>query len=270
MVTEQALVERIARGEKIARREQMTGEYFDLLVNLMTQQADSELAGGLGYVPWIAKAPTIEEKLAVSSIVRDEIRHAKVMYALLRDLGVDVEAHIAQHDYNFRLDDADADLGAERLRADGRVNIFYYPIESWADFVMFNFCMDRGAGHQLEDVRESSYEPWAKGIEGIFQEEMAHVGHGNFWVKKLAQDPATHDEAQAVLAKWYVRTMNIFGKPGTRKNALYRKYGLKKRDNQEVREAFLAEVTPLIQAAGLQVPPWEPSRAAGEAVAIGG
>lgn len=270
MVSHEQLLERLARGEKIEKREEMSEEYYEHLVNLMTQQADSELAGGLGYVPWIAKAPTIEEKLAVASIVRDEIRHAKVMYSLLKDLGVDVEAHIARHDYDFRIDDPEADLGARRLKSDGRVNIFYYPIETWADFIMFNFCMDRGAGHQLEDVKESSFAPWARAIQGIFAEEMAHVGHGNYWVKKLAADPATRDEAQAALDKWYVRTMNIFGRPGTRKNAIYRQLGLKKRDNEEVRQAFAAEVEPLIREAGLRVPAWDPGKASEEAVAIGG
>lgn len=256
MVTEQEMLDRLARGEKITSREEMTDDYFEQLRNLMLQQADSELAGGLGYVPWIEKAPTIDEKLAVASIVKDEIRHAKAMYKLLEKMGIDTEAHIAKHDYNFRLEDGQVDIGADRMKDDTRVNIFYYPIESWSDFIMFNFCMDRGAGHQLEDVLECSYQPWAKEIELIFKEELTHVGHGNFWVKKLAADPATCDEAQAALDKWYVRTMNIFGRPNTRRNALYRKYGLKKRDNDEVRKAFKAEIDPLIEAAGLKVPAW--------------
>src|SRR5882724_8915031 len=129
---------------------------------------------------------------------------------------------------------ADADIGTARITSDKRVNIFYYPIETWADFVFFNFCMDRGAGHQLEDVRGCSYGPWARAIEGIFKEEKFHIRHGEYWVKKLADDPATRDEAQTTFAKWYIRTMNIFGRPGSPKNALYRRYRLKTRDNDEV------------------------------------
>ena len=49
---------------------------------------------------------------------------------------------------------------------------------------MFQFCMDRGAGHQLEDVRKSTYGPWKREIERIFKEEMMHVNHGDYWVKK--------------------------------------------------------------------------------------
>jgi ring-1,2-phenylacetyl-CoA epoxidase subunit PaaA len=238
---------------------EMSDEYREALVHLMTMQADSELAGAYGYVPWIMKAPTVEEKHVVAQIVKDEIRHATVMYSLLADLGVEVQRHVDAHDQAFtmRIDDS-RDIGTARIAADKRVNIFYYPIDTWADFVFFNFCMDRGAGHQLEDVRTCSYGPWVRAIEGIFKEEKFHIRHGEVWVKRLAEDPATHDEAQRTFEKWYTRTMNIFGRPGSRKNALYCRLGLKRRDNGEVRQAFAEEVAGLCRRFGLDVPPWEP------------
>ena len=145
----------------------MTPDYRDNLVHLMTMQADSELSGGYGYVPWITKAPTVEEKHVVAQIVKDELRHAAVMYGLLADLGFDVDSHVRRHDETLTMRiDADADIGTKRITEDKRVNIFYYPIDTWADFIFFNFCMDRGAGHQLEDVRHCSYGPWVRAIEG--------------------------------------------------------------------------------------------------------
>jgi len=258
-VTEAELLARIERGERVESAEEMTEEYRQSLIHLMTMQADSELSGGYGYVPWIMKAPGVEEKHVVAQIVKDEHRHATVMYGLLADLGVDVDAHVRAHDEALAMRiDASADIGTSRVGADQRVNIFYYPIDTWADFIFFNFCMDRGAGHQLEDVRHCSYGPWARAIEGIFKEEKFHIRHGEFWVTKLAGDPATRDEAQATLNKWYIRTMNIFGRPGSPKNALYRKYRLKVRDNDEVRQTFAAEVTEKARAVGLTVPEWIP------------
>jgi ring-1,2-phenylacetyl-CoA epoxidase subunit PaaA len=258
-VTEANLLVRIERGERIESSEEMTEEYRQSLVHLMTMQADSELAGGYGYVPWIMKAPGVEEKHVVAQIVKDEHRHAAVMYGLLADLGVDVDAHVRAHDEAFAMRiDAAADIGTARAGSDQRVNIFYYPIDTWADFIFFNFCMDRGAGHQLEDVRQCSYGPWTRAIEGIFKEEKFHIRHGEFWVTKLAGDAATREEAQATLNKWYIRTMNIFGRPGSAKNALYRKYRLKLRDNDEVRQAFAVEVREKARAVGLTVPAWIP------------
>jgi ring-1,2-phenylacetyl-CoA epoxidase subunit PaaA len=255
---ERRLLDRIQAGERIESPEDMTEDYRKNLVHLMTMQADSELAGAFGYVPWIMKAPTIEEKHVVSQIVKDEVRHAHVMYGLIEDLGVDVAEHIGRHDFTMRLDDQ-ADIGTARVTEDKRVNIFYYPIDRWSDFVFFNFCMDRGAGHQLEDVRTCSYGPWVRAIEGIFKEEKMHIRHGELWVHRLAGSPATKGEAQEALNKWYVRTMNIFGRPGSTRNVLYRKYRLKARDNDEVRQAFAKEVKELAEAAGLGVPEWTPA-----------
>src|SRR5207248_4629647 len=102
-MSEREMLDRIERGERLESAEEMTAEYREALVHLMTMQADSELAGGYGYVPWIQKAPTVEEKHVVAQIVKDELRHAAVMYGLLADLGFDVDTHVRGHDEIFTM-----------------------------------------------------------------------------------------------------------------------------------------------------------------------
>jgi ring-1,2-phenylacetyl-CoA epoxidase subunit PaaA len=254
------LLEKIRSGEKIESPDEMTEEYRENLIHLMTMQADSELAGAFGYVPWIQKAPTIDEKLIVANIVKDEVRHATAIYRLLRELGVPVDEMVAQNDYMYRVAMSEgAGLGMQRITRDKRVNIFYYPIDTWADFVMFNFTMDRGAGHQLEDALHCSYGPWARAMVSIMKEEVMHIHHGDLWVERFAKGTAEQQaEIQAALDRWYPRVMNIFGRPHTPKNQLYRKLGLKLRDNQEVREAFVNDIRPKLDAWGLRLPEWTP------------
>lgn len=254
---ESAMNAKLTRKESIETVDEMSDEYFDLLANLMTQQADSELAGGFGYVPWIMKAPTTEEKLVVSNIVRDEVRHGRAMYRLLEDIGVRVDDYVEQFDFTFRVD-GQTDLGATRAGTDKRVNIFYYSIDSWPDFVMFNFLMDRGAGHQLEDVKKSTYGPWRREIDRIFKEELTHVAHGDYWVKRLALGPETRPAIQASLERWWPRVMAIFGRPGSKKNLRYRALGLKIRDNHQVRVDFEKEVRAKAEQWGLVIPGWTP------------
>jgi ring-1,2-phenylacetyl-CoA epoxidase subunit PaaA len=254
----QRMESEVAAAKSIERPEDLTPFYKEHLINLLYMQADSELAGALGYVPCVPMSPNVEEFLASSMIVKDEFRHARVVYKLLENLGEDVNAHVHEYDYTMRLADDNADIGAQRAGGDKRVNIFYYPIPTWIDFVMFNFCMDRGAGHQLEDSLQASYRPWARVLEGIFKEEKFHIAHGDNWVKRLAQDPKTHDDTQAALNKWFPRTMNIFGRPNSPKNKIYRELGLKKRDNDEVRHTFAQEVADRCQENGLKVPEWKP------------
>ena len=127
---EARLLQKIQAGGRVESSDEMTEEYRQNLIHLMTMQADSELAGAYGYVPWIAKAPTVEEKHVVAQIVKDEVRHAVVMYGLLADLGMDVEGHVGAHDQVFTLRiEATADIGTARITSDKRVNIFYYPID---------------------------------------------------------------------------------------------------------------------------------------------
>ncbi|MGH6693559.1 MAG: Phenylacetic acid catabolic protein, partial [Gammaproteobacteria bacterium] len=75
-----------------------SGEYREHLINLLTQEADSELAGALGYVPCIQMSPTIEEYLATSMMVKDEFRHARVCYKLLEHLGEDSDTRVKSFD----------------------------------------------------------------------------------------------------------------------------------------------------------------------------
>src|SRR5262245_39174311 len=115
-MTEAQLLARIEAGERIESPEEMTDDYRRNLIHLMTMQADSELAGGYGYVPWITKAPGVEEKHVVAQIVKDELRHATVMYGLLGDLGVDVEAHVRAHDETLTMRiESSADIGTKRI-----------------------------------------------------------------------------------------------------------------------------------------------------------
>ncbi len=248
----------IEAAKRIESPEDITPFYREHLINLLYMQADSELAGALGYVPCVPMSPNVEEYLASSMIVKDEFRHARVVYKLLENLGEEVNSHVRGHDFTYRLADSEANIGSQRAADDKRVNIFYYPIDSWVDFCMFNFCMDRGAGHQLEDSLEASYKPWARVLEGIFKEEKFHIAHGDNWVKRLAQDKKTHDAAQSGLDKWFIRTMNIFGRPNSPKNKIYRELGLKKRDNHDVRLVFAQEVADRCKENGLNLTEWKP------------
>jgi ring-1,2-phenylacetyl-CoA epoxidase subunit PaaA len=232
---DEAMMAKIQSGQKLESLDEVTGEYKESLLKLMIAQADSELAGAYGYVPWIQGAPTMAERLAMANIVKDEIRHARAMYDLLDRVGIDTDKLIAND-------------------MEHRMKVFYEPIKTWADLVMFNFLMDRAAGHQLRDAAECSWGPWSRAMVQIEKEEWMHVRHGEHWVKKLAQSPDTLHEIQGALDFWFPKVNRVFGKGGSRSNQEFQKFRLKQRDNQEVREAWYAEMKPLLESYGLKVP----------------
>jgi ring-1,2-phenylacetyl-CoA epoxidase subunit PaaA len=231
-----AMMAKIEAGEKLESQDEITAEYREHLLTLMIAQADSELAGAYGYIPWIEGAPTVAEKLAMANIVKDECRHAKAMYDLLERLGVDTDKLIK----------------VDKMKH--RMKVFYEPINSWADLVMFNFLMDRAAGHQLRDAAECSWGPWSRTMIQIEKEEWMHVKHGETWVRKLSQDPQTKADVQRALDFWFPKVNKVFGKEGTESNRAFRQFKLKQRDNHDVREAWYNEIKPLLDSYGLKVP----------------
>ena len=248
------LFDEIAKGRTFDVDEKLPPFYEKMLKKLLWMQGDSEYSGALGYMPWIEKAPTLKEKVLVAQIVKDEMRHASVIYKLLRDLGEETENYVESKELGFKMDQDKAQIGFDRLKDDNRVNIFYYGINYWTDFILFNFLMDRAAGHQLEDTLQSSYLPWKKGIEGIYKEEIMHLAHGDKWVKILAEDPKEKDFLQERFNLWWPRVINVFGNPQGASNDVYVKLGLKKRTNVMVRETFVREIEQVCQKVGLTIP----------------
>lgn len=251
------LFEEIKEGRTFDKDEQLPPLYEKHLKNLLWMQGDSEYAGALGYMPWIEKAPDVKEKVLVAQIVKDEMRHASVIYKMLKELGEDPETHIKNSELDYKLEEDEINIGFKRVKDDFRVNIFYYNIKYWTDFILFNFLMDRAAGHQLEDTLHSSYVPWKKGIEGIYKEEVFHLTHGDTWVKKLAADPEQKPFLQERLNLWWPRVMNVFGKTKGGANDIYVRLGLKKRSNSEVRDVFVKEIKEMCDKHGLIVPEWD-------------
>ncbi len=255
--SELKLFEDIKNGKTFDKGDVLPPLYKKHLMNLLWMQGDSEYSGSLGYIPWIEKAPTLMEKVLVAQIAKDEMRHAQVVYKILDDLGEDTLSHIKSKDLGFKLENDLEQIGFRRIKDDSRVNIFYYNIKYWADFILFNFLMDRAAGHQLEDTLESSYIPWKTGMTGIYKEEVMHVAHGDKWIKILGEDPNEKSYLQERLNLWWPRVMNVFGNSKGAHNEIYVKLGLKKRTNAQVRTAFVKEIETFIKEYDLTLPDYK-------------
>ena len=154
---EQQLFQEIKNGRTFDKGDELPPLYDKALRNLLWMQGDSEYSGALGYMPWIEKAPNVKERVIVGQITKDEMRHASVIYKILEGLGEDTETHIKNTDMGYKLEEDKINIGFKRVKNDYRVNIFYYGINYWTDFILFNFLMDRAAGHQLHDTLQCSY-----------------------------------------------------------------------------------------------------------------
>jgi ring-1,2-phenylacetyl-CoA epoxidase subunit PaaA len=216
----------------------MPEEYQDLLVRLLTIQADCEIGGPHVYGPqWFLNAPNAEDMSRVTHVLAEEVDHFRAMNTLLKGIGVDRSDLL-------RRPNSERYLDAFKVT----------DVPSWADVVTFCALIDRVGRFQVEEMIGSSFLPLDKVLPEIMREEIGHVGFGTSRLAELAANPETKDDAQQAVLRWYPKALDMFGRTGSRRAERYIAWGLKHRLNEEARADYVEEVKPLLEAMGLFVP----------------
>ncbi|HEY3116284.1 MAG TPA: Phenylacetic acid catabolic protein [Chloroflexota bacterium] len=216
----------------------MPDEYRDLVIRLLTIQADCEIGGPHVYgQQWFLDAPTADDMFRLTHILAEEIDHFRKFAGLLQKIGIDR-----------------SDL-LRRRPADRFLEAFQVTdVSMWADVATFCCLVDRVGRYQLEEMAGSSYQPLDGVLPTVMAEEVGHIGYGTARLGELARDPETRLEAQAAVNHWYPRALDMFGRTGSSRAEQFIEWGLKKRANEEARAAYIAEVDPLLDRMGLVVP----------------
>ena len=216
----------------------MPEEYRDLLVRLLTIQADCEIGGPNVYGrQWFLSAPTADDMFRVTHILAEELDHFRHMDRLLRLVGVDRSDLLSRPN-------------SQRLLEAFRVT----DAPTWADVATFCCLVDRVGRYQIEEMQGSSFEPLDSTLPLIMHEELGHVGYGTARLAELAADPMTRPEAQAAVDRWYPRALDMFGRTGSRRAEQFIAWGLKHRLNEVARRDYMNEVGPILDRMGLSVP----------------
>ena len=216
----------------------MPQEYRDLVIRLLTIQADCEIGGPNAYgAHWCLDAPTLEDMIRVTGIIRQELEHFQAFNEVLRALGAD------RTDLLHR---PPAERYVDAFRASSPA--------TWADVAAFCCLIDRVGAYQVAEMVDSSLLALDDILPDIAREEEGHVRFGARRLGDLAANPETKPAAQAAVTRWYPRALDMFGKSASARAERYVEWGLKKRLNEEGRRDYISEVRPILQGMGLYVP----------------
>lgn len=136
--------------------------------------ADSKRLMGIRYSDWLLGAPSIETGIAASSMCQDEWGHARLLYAMLKDLGEDPVA--VEHE---RPDEAYASLDPLDT-----------PFADWAAVVAGMVLVDGAISVALESFCTGSFEPACTRVPKMISEEAFHRSLGVAWYRRLAGSPS--------------------------------------------------------------------------------
>jgi len=216
-------------------------EYQQLLKRVLAIQADCEIGGPHLYVDaMLPGAPTQLDQLVVARTACEEIDHFRKIARLAGDMGVDTSALLS------------------RPNQERYVAAFRGSITTWEDFAVFGFLIDRVGKYQLQEFVGCTYAPLARLVDHpsrIMDEEEGHIDYGTTRCAELAaRGGEQRDRLQKAVDSWYVTALDMFGHSESARAERYRWWGLKRRSNEEARQQYIREVSPLIEDMGLTVP----------------
>ncbi len=232
---------------KLETAEELPPDMRKLVIKLMVVQADTEFASIQQHRPWLDLAPTLEDRWIEARIVADEARHGLQACRILRDFGEEGQGYI--------------DELLKKREGEHKLEAFNMKFDRWSDAGAFCCFVDRVGVYQLRAFQECSYGPLARAMPLMLSEEQLHLNFGLSVLKRIAKDEGkyygTRAEAQAAIQKWYPRALDMFGHSNSETSRRAIEMGLKRWTNEEARARYVEEVTPLVKAMGLTLPPPE-------------
>lgn len=241
MLTEEELLGRLADGRLVESVEHMSEGYLSELKRILLISADTELLGAVMYYPnLIARRVPDKTVGAFLAVIQDELGHAYVDYRMLEELGEDADhlvygraPHEFRHPYAMDM-----------------------PYDTFAEVALVGAFMDRAGYVLLSDVFEhTSYLPWRRALVKVNKEESFHINFGVRNLRLLASDPQTRVETQRAIDWMFPLTVEWFGLPDDLKtHDKQLRYRLKGCTNDQLRQTWLAQVVPLVEELGFEVP----------------
>ncbi|MGH7447863.1 MAG: 1,2-phenylacetyl-CoA epoxidase subunit PaaC [Longimicrobiales bacterium] len=202
--------------------------------DLILVLADSKRVLGMRYGNWMLGAPELEAGIACASMAQDEWGHARLLYALLKDFGDDVDR-----------------LEHGREAAEYRnMEVLDAEPASWPELVAVNAFVDLALTLQLEALTRSSYLPLRQRVHKLIEEEAFHSAHGGAWLRRIAGASAEGRKAmQDALSGTVPNVLRWFGRDGDRVHVL-QEASIVDASGSDMRARFIERAAPLIRAAG--------------------
>ena len=218
--------------------DKMDAEYKELLGRVLAVQADCEIGGPHLYVKdMLPSAPTKTDQLIVARTAAEEIDHYRKVARVAGDIGVDVSYVLGWSNENRYLE------------------AFRGLINTWEDYAVFGFLIDRVGLYQLEEFSDCTYVALRRILPEIIKEELGHIGFGtNKTAELAAKGDEQKEKVQRAVNFWYIKALDMFGHSESKRSERYVYWGIKRRTNAQAREEYIREVNPLIEKMDLRVP----------------
>ncbi len=215
---------------------EMPGEFRQLLIRMLVHHIENSRS------PWyinllnrlwercMTLAPDDRTRTAFARLMQQEVEHGAITARVLEGLGVDyVEQPRGQY-------------------------LFDLPIETFCDLAYFHALGDRVGMYIGEEWEGIPYEPLLRYADRLHKDEVFHCTLGMRNLRRVCSTPEGREEASKLINKWWPAVLDMFGRSDSRASEAYVRLGLRKRDNEGLRQQYIADTRPLLEAIGVHAP----------------
>ena len=214
---------------------QQPDEYQTAVKKIVISHAVNELYGAQVFdEPAIALAPSPYAKWLTCRVAMEEYHHHVRFRGLAEQIGVP------------------ADKMDPKVKKP--LTIFGFELKTWPEFCVIKAIADYAEILQVEDLLHCSFHPLRNLARITMPEEKFHAKFGKDFCLELIQGGQAR-EVQDAIDRYFPITPGFFGASQSKNNEMYRRFGLKQRTNDEMREDFLGRVSELVEKDfGLKLP----------------
>ncbi|MBM3560060.1 MAG: phenylacetic acid catabolic family protein, partial [Alphaproteobacteria bacterium] len=208
-------------------------EYRTAIRKIVRSHAINELYGAQVFdEPAIALAPTPYAKWLTCRVAMEEYGHHVRFRELGEKIGVPADEMVPGGDKK-------------------PLSIFEFPLQSWAEFCVIKLLADLAEILQVEDLLHCGFHPLRNLARMTLPEERFHAQFGEDFTREMIATPAGRQAIQDAIDRYFPMLPPFFGGAGSRNNAIFRKWGIKQRTNEDMRADYVARAREPVAKLGL-------------------
>jgi ring-1,2-phenylacetyl-CoA epoxidase subunit PaaA len=222
--------------ETAAEFAQAPEEYRTAVEKIVISHAVNELYGAQVFdEPAIALAPTPYSKWLTCRVAMEEYGH----HVRFKELGEDIG------------------IAPERMTASDSkkpLSIFEFPLQTWEEFCVIKLLADLAEILQVEDLAQCSFLPLRNLSRMTMPEERFHAQFGKDFCTELCETEEGRTAVQDAINRYYPILPKFFGRAKSKNNEIFRKWGIKRRTNEDMLADYVKRAEELVAELGLTLP----------------
>lgn len=237
---DQELIARLQQGMIVESTDELTEAYRRALRAFVLIQVDNEIFTYFNYAPCFALAPDRASRMALLSVLKDELAHIHIGLHVLEDLGEDpAQLLYAREPHEWRA------TYSTQVR-----------FRDFVDLAVSIAFIDRAGAIVIEDGwRNCSYGPYRRSLRRAALDQRFHQTWGFHLMETYARhSSATRARLQESVDFFFPLSIEHFGTPGARGDRKYLDYRIKGKTSDEYRQVWLGQVMPFLEQIGIEVP----------------